>query len=315
LSRSSKPWPELPFAGWLDTLDTLHRWTQIVGKTRMSHAPMQNHWWNATLYVTPRGLGTGVIPEGARNFDVEFDFIDHALVIRVSDGSTSKITLRPLSVAEFYAEYVAALASLGIHADIWPVPMELPDTLRFDEDHTHSSYDPHAANRCWQALAQADRVLKIFRGRFLGKSSPSHFWWGSFDLSCTRFNGKRAPVHPGGVPNCPEFVTREAYSHECISVGWWPGTAGGLEEPAFYAYAYPEPPGCPTAPLDPPEAYYHMGMHEWILPYDAVRKAPDPDSMLLSFCQSTYSAAANLGGWDRGTLERPADFQPEKEKQ
>jgi hypothetical protein len=199
---------------------------------------------------------------------------------------------------------VDTLASVGIDADVWPVPMELPDRLRFDEDRVHGAYDPDAAARCWQALSQADRVIRMFRGRFLGKSSPSHFWWGSFDLSCTRFNGKRAPTHPGGFPNCPDFVTREAYSHECISVGWWPGTIGGLEEPAFYAYAYPEPPGYPTASIDPSEAYYHLGMHEWILPYDAVRKAADPDSVVLSFCQSTYAAAANLGQWDRAALER-----------
>lgn len=303
-------WPDLPFAQWRDTLETLHRWTQIVGKTRMSHTPMQNHWWNATLYITSRGLGTSTMPEAARNFEVDFDFTDHSLVIRVSDGASRTISLRPVSVAEFYGEYIDSLESLGIRPRIYPVPMELPDTLRFDEDHTHSSYDPDSANRCWQALSQIDRVFKIFRGGFLGKSSPSHFWWGSFDLSCTRFSGKRAPTHPGGVPNCPDYVTIEAYSHECISVGWWPGSAGGLEEPAFYAYAYPEPHGCSNAPIDPPEGYYHTGMHEWVLPYDAVRRAADPDSMLLSFCQSTYAAAANLGGWDRAALERPANYQP-----
>lgn len=296
-------WSALPLAEWRDTYGTLHRLTQIVGKTRLSHAPMQNHWWNATLYLSARGLTTSVMPAGKRSFEVEFDFIDHALMIRVSDGSTRSISLRPMSVADFYHEYLDALSSVDIAADIWPVPVELPDTLRFDEDLTHQSYDPDSAARCWRVLLQADRVLKIFRGRFLGKSSPSHFWWGSFDLSCTRFSGRRAPTHPGGVPNCPDFVTREAYSHECMSVGWWPGTVGGLEA-AFYAYAYPEPPGYPTAAMDPADAYYHADMHEWILPYDAVCNSPDPDSAILSFCQKTYSAAANLGGWDRAGLER-----------
>lgn len=297
-------WPELALTDWRDTYETLHRLTQIVGKTRLSHAPMQNHWWNVTLYLSARGLTTSVMPAGKRSFEVEFDFIDHSLMIRVSDGSTRAISLRPVSVADFYHEYLDALSSVSIDADIWPVPVELPDTLRFDEDHVHKSYDRDSATRCWRALSQADRVLKIFRGRFLGKSSPSHFWWGSFDLSCTRFSGRRAPAHPGGIPNCPDYVTREAYSHECMSVGWWPGTTGGLEEPAFYAYAYPEPPGYPTAAMDPADAYYHSDMHEWILPYDAVRRSSDPDSAILSFCQKNYAAAANLGGWDRAGLER-----------
>ena len=302
MNRNS--WPDLPLADWLDTYSTFHRFAQIVGKTRLSHTPMQNHWWNATLYLTSRGLGTGVLAEGNRQFEVDFDFIEHCVAIHVSDGSLKKIPLRAMAVADFYREYIAALHALGIAPRIWPVPMELPDTLRFDHDATHSSYDPASAARCWQALAQVDRVLKIFRGRFVGKSSPSHFWWGSFDISSTRFSGRLAPLHPGGVPNCPDYVTREAYSHECMSVGWWPGNTGGVEEPAFYAYAYPEPPGFPRATADPAEAYYHPGMHEWILPYDAVRTARDPDSVLLSFCESTYSAAATLGKWDRVSLER-----------
>jgi hypothetical protein len=303
-------WPALPLEEWLETYLTLHRWTQIVGKTRMSHTPMQNHWWNATLYLTSRGLATAVMAEGNREFEIEFDFIDHNLAIRTSEGATQKIPLRAMSVAEFYHEYSLSLKSLGIEPHIWPVPMELPDTLRFDEDTTHSSYDPDAAARCWQALAQTDRVLKIFRGRFIGKSSPSHFWWGSFDISSTRFSGRRAPLHPGGILNCPDYVTREAYSHECASVGWWPGNSGGLEEPAFYAYAYPEPPGFADAKRNPAEAYYHTGMHEWILSYDVVRQAPDPDAMLLAFCESTYAAAASLGKWDRAALERSDNWQP-----
>lgn len=297
-------WPALPLEEWLETYSTLHRWTQIVGKTRLSHTPMQNHWWNATLFITSRGLGTAVMAEGDRQLDVEFDFIDHALTIRTSEGKGRTIPLRAMTVAEFYGEYSLALKSLDIEPRIWPVPMELPDTLRFDEDTTHSSYDPDAAGRCWRALAQTDRVLKIFRAGFIGKSSPSHFWWGSFDISCTRFSGRRAPVHPGGIPNCPDYVTREAYSHECASVGWWPGSSGGLEEPAFYAYAYPEPPGFANVTPNPREAYYHTEMHEWILPYEVVRGASDPDAMVLAFCESTYAAAATLGAWNRAELER-----------
>jgi hypothetical protein len=258
------------------------------------------------LYLTPRGLGTSAVPTGERSFDIEFDFVDHALVIRVSDGSTRSIPLRQMPVADFYHEYIGVLASLGIDANIYPIPMEMGDALRFDEDRVHASYDRDAVNRCWRILTQADRLFKVARGPFLGKSSPSHFWWGAFDLSCTKFSGRRAPKHPGGVPNCPDFVQIEAYSHECMSVGWWPGSAGGLEEPAFYAYVYPEPPGCPEAPIRPPEAGYNLSMREWILPYDAVRKSSDPDSMILDFCQSTYEAAANLASWDRAALERQA---------
>jgi hypothetical protein len=254
--------------------------------------------------VTTRGLGTSPMPYRSRSFDVEFDFIDHVLVVRTSEGESRTLALAPRAVAEFYREYVATLRALGIECGIWPVPMELPDRLRFDQDRTHASYDADTVHRFWRSLAAADRVLKIFRGRFLGKCSPSHFWWGSFDLACTRFSGRPAPVHPGGVPNCPDYVTREAYSHECISVGWWPGTTGGLEEPAFYAYAYPEPPGCQAAPLAPSSAYYHAGMHEWVLPYESVRSAASPEADLLAFCESTYAAAANLARWDRAALER-----------
>jgi hypothetical protein len=305
--RTATAWPELPLAEWRDTYATLHRWTQIVGKTRLSLAPMQNHWWNTTLYLTPRGIGTSAIQAADRSFSVEFDFVDHVLVLRASDRPPRTLALTAEPVAEFYRSYIDALAELDMHPAIWPVPVELADTLRFDEDRMHRSYDPDAANRCWRVLAQADRVFKIFRGRFLGKSSPSHFWWGSFDLSCTRFSGRPAPTHPGGVPNCPDYVTREAYSHECISVGWWPGTEGSVEEPAFYAYAYPEPPGCPAASIAAAGAYYHTGLHEWILPYERVRNASDPDAAVLAFCDSTYSTAATLGGWDR-SLERRAGW-------
>jgi hypothetical protein len=304
-------WPPLALGDWRDTYATLHRWTQIVGKTRLALAPMQNHWWQAALYLTARGLGTSPIPYRERSFEVELDFLDHALVVRTSDGGTRTLPLAPRSVADFYREYVALLRALDIEPRIYPVPRELPDATPFVEDHAHASYDADAAHRCWRVLAQADRVLKEFRGRFLGKSSPSHFWWGAFDLACTRFSGRRAPPHPGGIPNCPDYVTREAYSHECISAGWWPGTPGSpVAEPAFYAYAYPEPPGSPAAPVRPEAAFYHTTMREWILPYDAVREAPNPDAALLEFLQSTYDAAADRGGWDRAALERPAYASP-----
>ena len=297
-------WPALPLDGWLDTYDTLHRWVQIVGKTRLALAPAQNHWWHCTLYLTARGLHTSPMPFESLTFDVELDFIEHALVVRTSEGATESMELRARTVADFYREYLALLRAVGVRPRIWPVPMEMSDTLRFDQDRTHASYDPAAAHACWRVLAKSDRVLKAFRGRFLGKSSPSHFWWGGFDLACTRFSGRRAPAHPGGIPNCPDYVTLEAYSHECISVGWWPGSAGGLEEPAFYAYSYPEPPGCSTSTISPDAALYHPVLREWILPYDAVRSAPDPDAALTSLCESTYAAAAALARWDRGALER-----------
>jgi hypothetical protein len=279
-------------------------WTQIVGKTRLALAPMVNHWWQVTLYVTTRGLGTSPIPYGERTFEVEFDFAYHELVVRVSDGAARAMPLAARSVADFYHAYLALLRSLGISVALRPVPVEVEEAIPFAEDQVHRSYDADAAQRCWRILVQADRVLKEFRGRFLGKVSPVHFWWGSFDLACTRFSGRRAPPHPGGIPNCPDYVAREAYSHECISAGWWPGTVGGIEEPAFYAYSYPEPPGCAAAPIEPAAAYYHATMHEWILPYESVRTAADPDAAVLAFCESTYAAAADLGGWDRAALER-----------
>jgi hypothetical protein len=305
---SSSPrtaWPALPLAEWQDTYATLQRWVQIVGKTRLGRAPMQNHWWHTTLYLTARGIGTSPMPDrtGAE-FEVEFDFIDHVLDVRTSNGTSRSIPLTRRTVADFYSEYLSVLDTLGMPTHIWPVPRELSDNLRFDEDRIHASYDADAAHRCWRALAQTDRVFKVWRGAFLGKSSPSHFWWGSFDLSCTRFSGRPAPTHPGGIPNCPDYVTREAYSHECMSVGWWPGSEGRFPEPAFYAYAYPEPAGCPSASIEAEGAFYHSELHEWILPYDAVRLSSDPGAALLSFCKSTYSAVADLGRWDRAALER-----------
>jgi hypothetical protein len=277
----------------------------MVGKTRLALAPMQNHWWQVALYVTARGLGTSPMPYAQGNVELEFDFLDHRLVARTDAGATRSIPLAARAVADFYRDYRELLAGLGVAAKIWPVPQEMADTTRFSADREHASYDPDAAQRCWRILAHADRVLKQFRGRFLGKSSPSHFWWGGFDLSCTRFSGRPAPQHPGGIPHLADRVTREAYSHECISAGWWPGSVGGpVAEPAFYAYANPEPAGCPDAPVRPAATSYHMGMREWILPYESVRVARDPEGALLEFFQSTYEAAADRGGWDRSRLER-----------
>ncbi len=296
-------WPELRLAEWQDTYATLHMWTQIVGKTRLALAPMENHWWQVALYVSPRGLTTSAIPYGERTFAVDFDFIDHTLWVRASDGATRGLPLIARSVAEFYAEYMAVLRTLGFELALVPSPVEVQIAIPFTEDWEHVSYDPDAAKRCWQILLQADRVLKRFRGRFLGKASPVHFYWGSFDLATTRFSGRRAPRHAGGAPHCPDYVMVEAYSHECSSCGFWPG-AGPVAEPAFYAYAYPEPAGYADHPVHPEAAYYHREMREFVLPYDVVRRASAPDMLLLEFAQSTYEAAADCGGWERGALDR-----------
>ncbi|MDQ2932530.1 MAG: DUF5996 family protein [Gemmatimonadota bacterium] len=301
-------WPSLSLADWSDARDTLHMWTQIVGKTRLALAPMVNHWWQVPLYISARGLTTSWIPHGESGFSVEFDFIDHSLVVQHDDGRAWNMALAPRSVADFYESYMEGLRSLGIDVRIWPVPVEIANPIRFAQDETHKSYDPAAAHDFWRALSQASRVLGIFRGRFIGKSSPVHFFWGSFDLACTRFNGLRAPVHPGGVPGLADWATREAYSHACISAGWWPGAMGSpIEEAVFYAYAYPEPVGCPTAKIRPAAGRYHDVMHEWVLPYEAVRSAADPDADALDFFQSTYETAASLGDWDRPSLERAKD--------
>jgi hypothetical protein len=303
--RAAESWPRLPLDEWRATYETLHRWMQIVGKTRLALAPMQNHWWNVPLYVTARGLGTSIIPYRETDFEIELDFLDHMLVVRTSEGAIRTLPLQTQSVAEFYLEYRSLLRSLGIEVKIWPVPVEMADALPFTTDDVHATYDADAAQRCWRILAQTDRVLKEFRGRFVGKCSPSHVWWGAFDIACTRFSGRRAPPHPGGAPNVADYVMREGYSHECISAGWWPGTPGApVAEAAFYAYAYPEPPGCPEASIGPSGAHYHQGMREWILPYRVVRESSDPDASLLEFLESTYAAAASLGEWDRATLER-----------
>ncbi len=308
MKTSDTAWPALPLAEWQDTYATLHMWTQIVGKTRLALAPMENHWWQVPLYVTPRGLTTSAIPYGTRTFAVEFDFIDHALAVTASDGATRSLALAPRSVAEFYAEYMKTLRSLGLEVAIMPSPVEVQIAIPFADDREHASYDRDAANRCWQILVQADRVMKRFRGRFLGKASPVHFFWGSFDLAATRFSGRRAPRHPGGAPNCPDYVMVEAYSHECSSCGFWPG-GGAIAEPAVYAYAYPEPAGYADRPVRPEGASYSPDAREFILPYAAVRAAAAPDEALLQFFQTTYEAAVDLARWDRAALDRaPEDW-------
>ncbi|MGE5443393.1 MAG: DUF5996 family protein [Ignavibacteriales bacterium] len=304
-------WPALPLGEWKDTYATLHMWTQIVGKIRLVQSPMVNHWWHSTLYVTSHGLGTSPIPYRNRIFEIDFNFIDHKLVIHTSDGVTRALLLAPRSVADFYGELTAILRSLAIEIEIHSKPDEVPNPIPFAKDHEHASYDAEYANRFWRILAQADRVLKEFRSRFIGKCSPVHFFWGSFDLAVTRFSGRPAPEHPGGVPNLPDSVTREAYSHEVSSCGFWPG-GGAIIEPAFYSYAYPEPRGFKDYPVQPKAAFYSPDMGEFILPYNAVRQADNPDEVLLEFLQSTYEATANSGNWDRAALERTAVGQKQK---
>jgi len=308
-SPLSAAWPALPLATWRDTYATLHMWTQIVGKTRLALAPMENHWWQVSLYVTPRGLTTSAMPCGERSVEVEFDFIDHALALRASDGASTRFALVPRSVADFYALYLAALHSLGVEPVLMASPVEVETAIPFAQDRTHASYDAGAAHRCWQILAGTDRVLKRFRGRFLGKQSPVQFFWGSFDMASTRFSGRAAPRHPGGAPHCPDYVMVEAYSHECASAGFWPG-GGAVDEPAFYAYAYPRPSGYEKQAVRPAAARFDAKAGEFILPYEAVRGDPDPDGVLLEFFQSTYDAAADLARWDRALLDRPTDQWP-----
>jgi hypothetical protein len=302
---TAEAWPPLPLDGWQETYDTLHLWTQIVGKTRLALAPMENHWWQVALYVTPRGLTTSAMPSGTRTVAVDFDFVDHQVYVRTSDGAVGGIPLVAQPVAEFYAAYMRTLRSLDLDVRIGPTPNEMQTAIPFAEDRVHASYDAAAANRCWRILVQADRVMKRFRGRFTGKASPVHFFWGGFDLAATRFSGRRAPRHPGGVPNCPNYVMVEAYSHEVCSCGFWPG-GGAVTEPAFYSYAYPEPGGYAEHPVRPAAARYSRELGEFILPYEAVRTAPAPDEVLLAFFQSTYDAAADLAAWDRSALDRPA---------
>ena len=298
------PWPELPTAAWRETYATLQLWAQIVGKIRLVRTPWLNHSWHVTLYVTARGLTTSPIPDNIRTFQIDFDFIDHALRISTSDGATREFALAGQSVAGFYATIMATLADLGIHIEIDEIPNELPEPIRFSQDTQHASYDPDAVRRFFQILVNADRVFKQFRTGFLGKASPVHFFWGSFDLAVTRFSGRRAPRHPGGVPHLSDDVACEAYSHEVSSAGFWPGS-GAIDYPAFYSYAYSEPPGFRTTPVRPDAAFFSEALGEFILPYDAVRTAAAPDQALLEFLQSTYEAAANAAKWDRDSLECP----------
>ena len=297
------PWPVLSYEQWRDTQATLHRWTQIVGKIRLAQTPWVNHSWHVPLYLTARGLTTTPIAYGSRIFEIEFDFIDHQLRIQTTEGRTETLRLAPRTVADFYRELFARLQSLGLEISIRAMPNEIPDAVPLDQDREHSAYDQEQVTRFWQALTQADRVLKVFRSRFIGKCSPVHFFWGSFDLAVTRFSGRRAPPHPGGVPNLPDWVAREAYSHEVSSCGFWPG-GDALPHPVFYAYAYPEPEGFKSATVGPAGARYDPTLGEFLLPYDDVRQSPSPDVAVLEFLQTSYQAAADLGGWDRPALER-----------
>jgi hypothetical protein len=297
-------WPELPLSAWRDTCATLHLWMQIVGKIRLAQSPWTNHSWHVALYVTANGLSTSPIPHGDRTFEIAFDFCAHRLVIARNDGVAATIPLEPQSVATFYRRVMGELRTLGLPVTIRTMPAELADPIPFDRDETHASYDAEYANRFWRVLVQADRVFKIFRGRFIGKSSPVHFFWGAADLAVTRFSGRTAPQHPGGIPHLADWVTREAYSHEVSSAGFWPG-GGSVDYPAFYSYAYPEPPGYASSTVRPAAAFYSAEMREFFVPYDAVRTADSPDDMLLQFLESTYEAAATLAGWDRAALERP----------
>jgi hypothetical protein len=307
-------WPALPLDAWRDSYATLHLYSQIVGKTRLALAPMENHWWQVVLYVTSRGLTTSPMPVDRRTVQVDFDFVDHQLVARTSDGASASFALEPRTVADFYDEYMNLLRGLGVEVKIWPVPVELAEVTPFPEDREHRSYDRDAVNRFWRVLVQSSRVMREFRGRFTGKASPVHFFWGGFDLAATRFSGRSAPPHPGGAPNVGDWVMREAYSQEVSSAGFWPG-GGALNEPAFYSYAYPEPAGFADALVQPEAAYYDRAMGEFILPYESVRLAPSPERALMAFLQSSYEAAANLAKWDRSALERVAAEPHEPKKQ
>ncbi|MGO4411017.1 MULTISPECIES: DUF5996 family protein [unclassified Brevundimonas] len=298
---NAQVWPELSAASLWPTMETLQLWAQVVGKVRLSQTPWLNHGWHVTLRVSARGLATGLIPHGAVGFEMEFDFIASELVIRVSDGGERRIALKPRAVADFYAEVMGALATLGVACRIDLTPDEMAEATPFPADTRHREYDAAVARDYWRALVQVDRVLNGFRTRFLGKCSPVHLFWGAFDLAVTRFSGRRAPLHPGGVPHLPDAVTREAYSHEVSSAGFWPGDPG--RGPCFYAYAYPAPPGFDAAAVQPAAARWDAGLGEFLLPYEAVRTAADPDAVLSAFLESTYEAAADLGGWDRAGLE------------
>jgi hypothetical protein len=293
-------WPGLEVASWADTRDTLHMWLQIVGKIRMVETPLINHWWNVTFFVSPRGLVTGAMPYHGRAFDAEFDFVDHVLTFRTSDGRRDAVALRPRTVADFYADVLGSLARLDISAEILPRPNEVSPAIPFADDTEHHSYDADAVHLFWQQLVQADRVFQLWRAGFAGKSSPVHVFWGAMDLACTRFSGRVAPPHPGGVPNCAVWVNEEAYSRECASAGFWPGGGG---EGAFYAYCYPTPKGYAERPAGPEGAGWNSSLAEFVLPYETVRRSIDPDGILLQFLDATYGAAADLAHWDRKLLD------------
>ncbi len=302
LPDDQNPWPELPLAAWKDTYATLHLWTQIVGKIRLTLTPWLNHSWHVTSYVTARGLTTGAMPLDGRDLEIEFDFIDHVLWLRTSDGHFRQVVLHPVTVAEFYGEVMHALSQLGVTVRIDEMPNEIENAVRFSEDRVHASYDRDYANRHFRVLAATHRVFAHFRTGFLGKASPVHFFWGSFDLAVTRFSGRKAPLLKSHTPGLPDAVGQEAYSHEVSSAGFWPG-GGPIDYPAYYSYAYPEPEGFAQAAVRPKQAFYFSDYGQFILPYDAVRTAADPDATLLAFLQSTYDAAADLGKWDRAALE------------
>jgi hypothetical protein len=296
-------WPDLSYSAWSETLATVHLWTQIVGKVRLSLTPWLNHSWQTPLYVTARGLGTSPIPVGTEIFEIEFDFVGHRLNVRTSRGGERSLPLKAQEVADFFFATIDLLASVGVAVAIKETPNEIPNPIRFSEDRIHATYDPAAAHRFWRALVQADRVFRLFRSGFIGKSSPVHFFWGSFDLAVTRFSGRRALRHPGGVPGLPDAVAREAYSHEVSSAGFWPGNEA-FPRAAFYSYAYPEPAGFRDRPA-PRGASFDATLGEFILPYDTVAQSRDPDALLLDFLSTTYTAAAETGGWDRAALECP----------
>ncbi|MGH6826011.1 DUF5996 family protein [Methyloceanibacter sp.] len=306
MTKRRLAWPELPLSAWKETYATLHLWTQIAGKIRLVQTPWLNHSWHVVLYVSARGLTTSAIPYGDRSFQLDFDFLDHVLRASASDGGQKEVGLFPRSVADFHAEVIRALAELGIEVTINELPNEIPDAIRFSEDHVHAAYDREYAERFWRILVQSARVFGRFRTSFIGKCSPVHFFWGSFDLAVTRFSGRRAPPFPvsGGPPNLPEAVTLDAYSHEVSSAGFWPG-GQGIDYPAFYSYASPAPPGFSAGPIRPPQGFWSNELSEFILPYDAVRTADDPEQALMDFLTSTYEAAAKAGLWDRAALEGP----------
>lgn len=301
ISTPESAWPAIPVEEWSQTRDTLQLMTQIVGKVRMANTALMSHWWNVVLYVSNRGLTTGLVPYGSRGFTIDFDFVDHRLVITTTDGQERSLPLRERPIADFYRDVMDVLDELGLTTDIWAMPVEIPDAVPFDTDREHSTYDADAAHRFWLALVQMNRVFDEFRSRYVGKVSPSHFFWGACDLAVTRFSGRPAPKHPGGAPNCGPHVMWEAYSHEVSSAGYWPGPDG---EGSFYSYAYPEPEGFRAARVGPDAASFDESLGEFLLPYTAVREAADPDALLLEFLQSTYVAAADAGGWDRSALER-----------